>query len=166
MTTVFSDVLRAHRAIPESGNNWADSRLKYLGEQVKALYPELVSWGPQLAGEAHLFYVAKAPRVDDGVTESHPGSVRHDTFLSFLSEPSTTPRTDLIGKTMLMEQRKDLGDSTRLARQVLLIVLAMMLVGGGALAFSSNVHWRIVGALFEGIGIGVFAGSKLALWKA
>jgi hypothetical protein len=87
MGGIFSDASRAQRAIPETGNGWSDARLKSLGERVKSLYPELVTWGPQLAGEAHLLYVATAKRLDERVSvlEGDPRD-RSEAFLSFLSE--------------------------------------------------------------------------------
>ncbi|WP_430231626.1 hypothetical protein [Paraburkholderia tropica] len=85
MAVIFSDASHAQRAIPESGNGWSDARLKRLGERVKSLYPELTSWGPQLAGEAYLLYVSKTKRLDDRVTEDDPRD-RSVAFVSFLAE--------------------------------------------------------------------------------
>ncbi|WP_155754589.1 hypothetical protein [Burkholderia stagnalis] len=66
---------------------------------------------------------------------------------------------------MLVEQTSQLPENTRLARQVALIVTVLM-VGGVALLAFGNVHWRLLGALCDGIGIGFYAASKLAVWKA
>ncbi|NIF40085.1 hypothetical protein F3J14_04050 [Burkholderia sp. Tr-862] len=66
----------------------------------------------------------------------------------------------------MIEQTMQLAETTRLARQVLLIVVALTVGGAAVLAFGSNVHWRLLGALCNGIGIGFFAASKLAVWKA
>ncbi|WP_434113523.1 hypothetical protein [Paraburkholderia caffeinilytica] len=67
---------------------------------------------------------------------------------------------------MIVEQTTELAETMCLARQVSLIVFALMIVGTAMLAFSENVHLRLIGALGVGIGIGVLAASKLALWKA
>ncbi|AQH05578.1 hypothetical protein A9R05_41890 (plasmid) [Burkholderia sp. KK1] len=67
---------------------------------------------------------------------------------------------------MIVEQTRQLGDSTRLARHVALGFMALMLAGVALLAFSPNAHLRLVGALSLGIGIGVQVGAKLAVWKA
>ncbi|SEU40227.1 hypothetical protein SAMN03159335_06240 [Burkholderia cepacia] len=67
---------------------------------------------------------------------------------------------------MIVERTTQLHEPTRLARQVSILVAALMIGGVALLAFSSNVHWRLIGALSDGIGIGFFAASKLAVWKA
>ncbi|HDR9034241.1 TPA: hypothetical protein QDB07_001710 [Burkholderia vietnamiensis] len=67
---------------------------------------------------------------------------------------------------MLVEQTAQLSENTRLARQVSLIVTVLMVGGVALLAFGGTVHWRLLGALCDGIGIGFYAASKLAVWKA
>ncbi|MCW3632882.1 hypothetical protein [Burkholderia cenocepacia] len=66
----------------------------------------------------------------------------------------------------MFEQTSHLPEETRLSRHVLLIVIALMVSGVALLAFSTTVQWRLIGALFDGISIGFFAASKLAVWKA
>ncbi|HIH2745036.1 TPA: hypothetical protein ACYLN4_000705 [Burkholderia lata] len=67
---------------------------------------------------------------------------------------------------MIVEQTRQLEDSTRLAWHVALGFLALTLAGVALLALSPNIHWRLVGALSLGIGIGVQVAAKLAVWKA
>ncbi len=68
--------------------------------------------------------------------------------------------------TMILEKTKDLGDETRLARHIAIGVAVLTIVGVALLAYCQGVHWRLFGAVSAGIGIGVLAASKLALWKA
>ncbi|KVT01142.1 hypothetical protein [Burkholderia ubonensis] len=67
---------------------------------------------------------------------------------------------------MLVEKTAQLPESMRVARQVSLVVIALTVGGVALLAFGSNVHWRLLGALCDGIGLGFCAASKLAVWKA
>lgn len=75
---ILNDSLAAQKVIPDLGYDWPDAKLRRLGEDVQAKYPELASWQPYLAAEAHLYYTSRHP--------SDPGqvSVRDVGFLPFL----------------------------------------------------------------------------------
>ena len=64
---------------------------------------------------------------------------------------------------MHFEDRTDLGGG-QLARPLGLCVLIVMLVSVGLMGFASNPHLRSVGALFEGLCIGILTGPSLAIW--
>lgn len=68
----------ARLAIPDPGYDWPDHKLKTLGLEVQAQYPELANWPPYLAAEAHLYYAGRFP--------SNPANVeaRSVEFLAFL----------------------------------------------------------------------------------
>lgn len=78
MNDVLQDDYVARQAIPDLGYNWPDHRLKALGLDVQALYPELAGWPPQLAAESHLHYASRFP--------GNPSTVqaRSVEFLTFL----------------------------------------------------------------------------------
>lgn len=61
MNDVLQDLWAASLAIPDLGYDWPDHRLKTLGVEVQAQYPELVDWPPYLAAEAHLYYDRRFP---------------------------------------------------------------------------------------------------------
>ncbi len=78
MNDVLNDATAARAAIPDLGYIWPDARLRSLGQEVQAEYPELAAWPPYLAAEAHLYYVSRFP--------SDPSQVgtRNVEFLTFL----------------------------------------------------------------------------------
>ena len=59
MEDVLQDSSAARRAIPDLGYDWPDQRLKALGIDVQAQYPELAKWPPYLAAEAQLYYASR-----------------------------------------------------------------------------------------------------------
>ncbi len=78
MSDVLQDSHAARLAIPDLGYDWPDHKLKALGLEVQARYPELAGWPPYLAAEAHLYY---ASRVSGDPSEVQARSVK---FLPFL----------------------------------------------------------------------------------
>lgn len=62
---------------------------------------------------------------------------------------------------MIFERTTQIAEPIRFARQVSLIVFALVMVGTTLLAYCNDVHLRLVGALCTGIGIGLQAASKL-----
>lgn len=60
MKDVLLDVRAAAEAIPELGYHWPNDELKALGLDVQAQYPELMTWPPYLAAEAHLYYPGRS----------------------------------------------------------------------------------------------------------
>ena len=59
MSDVLQDGYAARQAIPDLGYDWADQKLKTLGLEVQAQYPELAKWPPYLAAEAHLYCASR-----------------------------------------------------------------------------------------------------------
>ncbi|WP_199039909.1 MULTISPECIES: hypothetical protein [unclassified Dyella] len=78
MDDVLKDSLAARKAIPDLGHHWPDTRLKALGVEVQAQYPELAGWPPYLAAEAQLHYASRFPGNPAVV------GVRSVDFLTFL----------------------------------------------------------------------------------
>jgi hypothetical protein len=78
MDDILQDDQAARRAIPDLGYDWPNGKLKALGMDVQAQYPELTNWPPYLAAEAHLLYTRRLPG-DPSIV-----SPRSAEFLAFL----------------------------------------------------------------------------------
>jgi hypothetical protein len=61
----------------------------------------------------------------------------------------------------MMKQSTDMAEARLLARHFPLVVLALVIGGAALLALSGNVHARLIGALLDGIAIGLMAGRIL-----
>jgi hypothetical protein len=64
---------------------------------------------------------------------------------------------------MATETRTDLG-VTQLARPAAAWLCAFIVVGCTLMAFAPNYHWRVFGALLEGLCMGIVAGPSFAIW--
>lgn len=56
-------------------------------------------------------------------------------------------------------------ESLKLTRTASICLVLMILLGGVLLGFSPSVFGKVVGALIQGICLGVIAGSRLKIWR-
>jgi hypothetical protein len=70
------------------GYHWPNDKLLALGTEVQTLYPELESWRPYLAAEAHLLYAARSTRDPEVI------GPRKNEFLDFLRTTIARVKTD------------------------------------------------------------------------